>query len=456
MALLKTVLFLLLGTLTAANHLPLAKQISIPETTSTAAYQDPQEDFRLPKNTVPTHYAIHLKTTVHEADTDFQGIVNIHLDVKEPTNKITVHNRDLNIDSATLYGVGDEGTYELATSYNNQTEQLSFQASSTLPIGSYILTITYNGSLQRYGSLGFLRKSYRTEDNDRRYLAATHFEPTGARTAFPCYDEPTLRTTFSLSITHHSSYNAVSNMPQLGSEVDPNDPNFQTTSFMTTLKMPTYLLAFVVSDFETRSLGQQLIHAKPNSMKETEFALNSGVLILDKLSEYTGISYYDYQPKMAQIAIPEWSSGAMENWGLVTYREAGLLFNGDLNTYRVKIGIITTIAHEYTHQWFGDLVATDWSYLWMKEGFATLYGYYGAQLAYPNEQFMDLFQVQSLQPALAQDSRATTRPMNWYANTPSEISRLFDVVAYGKGTYNAVKWGSHFLNHLFFQQPVVF
>lgn len=123
----------------------------------------------------------------------------------------------------------------------------------------------------------------------------------------------------------------------------------------------------------------------------------------------------------------------MENWGLVTYNEAGLLFDTDVNTYRTKVSITTTIAHEYTHQWFGDLVASDWSYLWLKEGFATVYGYYGAQLAYPNEQYMDLFLVHSVQPALAQDSRESTRPMNWYANTPAEISRLFDVVAYGKG-----------------------
>ncbi|XP_065095358.1 aminopeptidase N-like [Ochlerotatus camptorhynchus] len=281
--------------------------------------------------------------------------------------------------------------------------------------------------------MGFLRKSYRNGDNDRRYLAATHFEPTGARMVFPCYDEPAFRTTFSVSITHHSSYNAVSNMPQNGSVVvDLKDPSFVTTSFMTSLNMSTYLLAFVVSDFETRYSGQQQIHAKPNAIDDTEFALDSGVLILQKLSEYTGISYYDYQPKMAQIAVPEWFSGAMENWGLVTYREAGLLFNADVNTYRVKIEVTTTIAHEYTHQWFGNLVATDWSYLWLKEGFATLFGYYGAQLAYTNEQYMDLFQIQSLHPALAQDSKYTTRSMNWYANTPADISRLFDVVAYEK------------------------
>ncbi|XP_062564986.1 uncharacterized protein LOC134227480 [Armigeres subalbatus] len=406
------------------------------EETITTEFQDIDTSFRLPLDTVPTHYDIHLKTTVHDADTEFQGNVNIHLDVKEPTDKITIHSRDLEILSSTLSHI--QGTEKvqlspLTNTYNNQTEQLTFQSSSILPIGSYELEITFTGALVRYDRLGFLRKSYRDNAGTRRYLAATHFEPTGARMAFPCYDEPTLRATFTVSITHHASYNAVSNMPQDGPvSVNAEDPNYVTTTFVKSPNMSSYLLAFVVSDFETKSIDQQEIHARPNGIQDADFSLDAGVKILQKLHEYTGIDYYEYLPKVAQVAVPDWTSGAMENWGLVIYSEPSLLYNADINSYRTLISAITTIAHEYTHQWFGNLVAVDWSYLWMKEGFATLYGYYIAELAYPDEPYMDLFQVNGVLQALAQDSSVSTRPMNWQANTAAEIYGLFDTVAYQK------------------------
>lgn len=278
--------------------------------------------YRLPKETAPSHYTIQLKTSVHQGDIDFQGVVDIHLDVVESTDKIVVNSRGLDIVSATLYSVEDGELVLLEQpleTYDEQTEQLTFQCSSTLDLGSYVLTIDYTGQLQSSGS-GFFRRFYRDENNNRHYLATTQFEPTRARMAFPCYDEPTLKATFTVSITHHVTYNAVSNMPQDGPVVvDSEDPEFVTTTFQKTKRMSTYLLAFVVSDFETRQLGSQLIHARPNAIDETEFGLVSGDAILDALGEYTGVSYYDYKPKLAQIAIPDWGSGAMENWGLVTY-----------------------------------------------------------------------------------------------------------------------------------------
>ncbi|XP_019557356.3 aminopeptidase N-like [Aedes albopictus] len=437
MGLLQILLFLSAGASIAlsAARFPVIQDLPIQESIA-ARFQDIDPSFRLPKSTVPTHYAVHLKTTVHDADTAFHGSVDIHLDVVEPTDKITLHSRDLEINSAALTHVQDTGLiqlYEPTSTYDDRNEQLTFHFSSTLETGSYVLSITFNGFLLRYDRMGFLRKSYRDNAGITRYLAVTHFEPTGARMAFPCYDEPTSRATFTVSINHHKSYNAIANMPQDGPVIeDWEDPNYVTTIFAKTPKMSTYLLAFVVSDFQTLSAGQQLIHARPNAIQDAEFSLNAGVKILQKLREYTGVAYYDYLPKIAQIAVPDWFSGAMENWGLVTYSESGLLYNADVNTYRVKVSAITTIAHEYTHQWFGDLVSVDWGHLWMKEGFATLYGYYIARSTYSDDLYMDLFQLNGVHQALAQDSSVSTRPMNWYANTAAEIYGLFDTVAYQK------------------------
>lgn len=328
MVLWKISLLLVLGAIIAVTvaerRFPIGKlalsEQSVPESVPRV---EEDNDFRLPKETVPTHYVIRLRTSVHEGATDFQGSVDIHFNVVESTDKITVNNRDLSIVSATLYRVEDEELVEIdqpSDSSDERTEQLTFQCSAALEVGSYVLTVDYTGKLQTSTGAGFFRRSYFDENNNRRYLATTQFEPTRARMAFPCYDEPTLKATFTVSITHHSSYTAVSNMPQDGpSLVDTQDPSFVTTNFLKTNKMSTYLLAFVVSDFETRNLGRQLIHARPNAIDDTEFGLVAGDKILDKLSEYTGISYYDYNPKIAQIAIPDWGSGAMENWGLVTY-----------------------------------------------------------------------------------------------------------------------------------------
>ncbi|KXJ84068.1 hypothetical protein RP20_CCG020962 [Aedes albopictus] len=431
-------LLVVLGGVFAERRFPTGKVTSPKAYPRDAETQLEDDDggYRLPKETAPSHYAIHLKTSVHRGDIEFQGVVDIHLDVIESTDRIVINSRGLDIATGTLFHVENGELVELEQpiqAYDEQTEQLTFQCSSTLDLGSYVLTVDYTGQLQTSGS-GFFRRFYRDENNNRHYLATTQFEPTRARMAFPCYDEPTLKATFTVSITHHVTYNAVSNMPQDGPVVvDSEDPEFVTTHFQKTSRMSTYLLAFVVSDFETRELGRQLIHARPNAIDEAEFGLVAGDAILDALGEYTGVSFYDYKPKLAQIAIPDWGSGAMENWGLVTYGEPALLFNPKVSTYRTKTGVATTVAHELAHQWFGNLVTTDWwKYIWLNEGFANLYGYYGAHLAYPEEKYMDLHQVQAVHLALSQDSSETTRPMNWNANTPAEISALFDTVAYYK------------------------
>ncbi|XP_058825930.1 aminopeptidase N-like [Topomyia yanbarensis] len=399
--------------------------------------QEVDESYRLPTETIPTHYSIHLWTAIHEGEPDFQGSVDIHLNVVERNDTITVHNRDLVITTALLYRLEngelleiDQPTYSL----DKQRDFVTFQCSSVLEVGSYVLKIVYTGRLQTSSSSGFFRKYYRDENDNRRYIASTQFEPTHARMAFPCYDEPTLKATFSVSITHHRSYNAVSNMPVEGEPVeDPENPDIVTTNFDRTQIMSTYLLAFAVTDFETRELAMQQIHARPNAINLTELALEVGVDVLLALSVHTGISYYNYKPKLAQIAVPDWGTGAMENWGLVTYGEPVLLFDPKVNTYRSKIDIVTIIAHEYTHQWFGNLVTTDWwQYIWLNEGFASLYGYYGAELAYPGEGYFDFFLIYNFQPTLRSDSSDWTRPMNWNAATPAEISALFDGVAYGK------------------------
>ncbi|XP_058455515.1 aminopeptidase N-like [Malaya genurostris] len=428
--------WLLVAVVLAKRRFPIGEvELDVNRTVAFSTRQEVDESYRLPTETVPSHYNIELKTAVHEGEIEFQGSMYIRLNVVEKTNSITIHNRYLTILTVRLFYLHEDMLIEIdppTHSLDEQRELLTFLCSGTLDVGIYHLHITYSGNLQTSSSNGFFRRHYRDADDNRRYIASTQFEPTHARMAFPCYDEPTLKATFTVSITHHRSYNAVSNMPVVQVQ-DTEDPEYVTTIFDQSQIMSTYLVAFAVTDFETRELALQQIHARPNAIDLTEFALQTGVDVLLALNSHTDISYYNYKPKMAQIAIPDQSSGAMENWGLVTYGEPILLFDPKVNNYRTVLDIVTVIAHEYAHQWFGNLVTTDWwQYLWLNEGFAQLYGYLGADLAYPEQGYFELFLIHVLQPSLRSDSSDTTRPMNWNGATPAEISALFDGVAYGK------------------------
>lgn len=402
-------------------------------------FQEVNEAYRLPTISVPTHYNLHLKTAIHENNRQFQGTVEIFVNVLQLTDTITILNRQLSIWKVTLYSVTADGQNptelglpEFAT--DPTTEHLSIKHSTALQPGNYMAKVEYNGVLQNNNNQGFFASSYLDDDGNRHYLASSKFEPTHARSAFPCFDEPKLKATFTLSITHYKDYHAVSNMPQDGAPVtDVDDPNYVTTKFQKSTKMSTYLLAFAVSNFLIRSNGIHTVYARPNVYAETEYPLQAGVDILNALSDYTGIDYAKYMAKMTQIAIPGRGTGAMENWGLVAYGEPVLLFNPEINTYRTKKSVATIIAHEFAHQWFGNLVSPDWwDYIWLNEGFATVYQYYAAQLAYPETRYWDLWNVEVVQYAFSADARESVRPMTWNAASPSEIAGLFDTVAYDK------------------------
>ncbi|XP_055548788.1 aminopeptidase N-like [Wyeomyia smithii] len=399
-----------------------------------APFQEVDESYRLPKTTSPIHYSIQLRTEVHTGERNFEGTVAITLNVKETTNEIVVHHRGLTVQSAQLKSVPENGNEvqfpDPTWAYDAALEQLTFTSENPLEPGNYLLTVRFIGRLG-INEDGFYRSSYTDAAGTKKYLATTQFESTSARTAFPCYDEPGLKATFELKIVHHNSYSARSNMRPISSE--PAVGENVLTIFETTKLMSSYLLAFVVSDFESKGDNLQSIYARPNAIEETDFALEAGGKILTALSSHIGISYYDSMPEMKQFAIPDFAAGAMENWGLVTYREQYLLFDPAISTYRTKTNIATVIAHEYAHQWFGNLVSPEWwEYIWLNEGFATLYEYYGAHLAYPDEGYWELFNPFVIQAALIPDGLDTTRPMTWNAATPSEISRLFDRVAYAK------------------------
>ncbi|XP_052888365.1 aminopeptidase N-like [Anopheles moucheti] len=394
--------------------------------------------YRLPTYIVPTHYKLYVETQVHTGNRSYSGSVDIHLDIQRQTSTIYVHNRGLRITANELY-FSDEAaniTFLETLRYTEDSERefTIFSIRRALAPAEYILRLDFEGQL-RTDEDGFYISSYRDENGARRYLASTQFQAISARSAFPCLDEPALKTTFSVEIKHHPSYQAVANMPisAIAGDLDGN----VVTVFETTPPMSVYLLAFMVSDFlyTENAEAAQRVYARPNAINQTQYALEAGVRILSVFDEYLGLPYSTFMPKVDQTALTQFSAGAMENWGLCKYREEYLLYEPGVTTYRTQTAITTVIAHEYAHQWFGNVVTNKWwSYLWLNEGFATLYEYMAADMAYPERQYRDLFNVQVLQRVLITDADESTRPMTFSRGaTFYTIGSLFDNVAYSKG-----------------------
>ncbi|XP_055631033.1 aminopeptidase N-like [Toxorhynchites rutilus septentrionalis] len=434
--------FALAAGITATGEGPLSRKADVEPPLATpqleitkdgiAAFQEVDESYRLPNTTFPTHYDIHLRSEVHTGDRNFHGSVDIHLRVLEPSNNIVVHHRGLAIQGAQIKSVDNpQQVVNLTWGYDPRVEHLTLTSQTLLQSADYIMTITFSGRLATNED-GFYISSYVDSAGLTKYLATTQFESTSARMAFPCYDEPGLKATFTIWITHHNSYSARSNM-DFSSEQILDEPDYNVTKFDRTPVMSTYLLAFVVSDFVYIGDERHSVYTRPNAIDEAQFALEAGEKVLLALNEHLGIDYYAHLPEMKQFAIPDFAAGAMENWGLVTYREQYLLFNASLSTYRTKTNIATIIAHEYAHQWFGNLVSPEWwEYIWLNEGFATLYEYYAAHVAYPHEGYWELFNPLVIQAAMVPDGLESTRPMTGNAASPAEIARLFDRVAYPK------------------------
>ncbi|XP_072748201.1 aminopeptidase N [Anoplolepis gracilipes] len=416
--------------------------------------EEVQDTYRLPDDVIPTNYKIELTPYLDTKDAKnftFEGHSQISLKLKNNNTKtktITFHAKELEFSNITLKyinvsaGIKQETKTNIPKQINKEKDFVTLFLDDELNSNMTILRlyIDFTGKLNDK-LRGFYRSSYQ-EGTETRWLATTHFEPVAARQAFPCWDEPALKATFNITINSvPPKYNAISNM--LEGEKYENG----TVVFPETQKMSTYLVAFVVSDYDKKTNKQKnfRVWTKPNAINNTNFALEIGEQTLKELSDFTGFNYYKENVtgiKMDQISIPDFSAGAMENWGLVTYRESALLYDPIKSTTQDKQSIATVIAHEFSHQWFGNLVTCDWwDYIWLNEGFATFFQYYTTdwvvQTLYKESwRLMEQFAIKNVQAsAFVVDAAHKTRPLNSNINakTPAQISSLFDDIAYKKG-----------------------
>uniref|UniRef100_H2Y900 Aminopeptidase n=1 Tax=Ciona savignyi TaxID=51511 RepID=H2Y900_CIOSA len=271
-----------------------------------------------------------------------------------------------------------------------------------------------------------------------RIIAISQMQPTDARKSFPCFDEPAFKATFKIFLWHKDPNYALSNMPFVITEE--RYGGWKRTEFEPTLRMSTYLLAFVVSEFGyeqsfTSGTPPTRIYARPEQVlnHNVEYAKNITPVILDYYESYFGVDYP--LPKSDQIAVPDFALGGMENWGLVMYRETALLFDAAINSAYSKQRVARVIAHELSHQWFGDLITPLWwDELWLNEGFATFIEYIGTDYVEPGFRMMDQFVLYDLHDALTVDALTTSRPIiAENVTTPDDINALFDDISYSKG-----------------------
>lgn len=308
---------------------------------------------------------------------------------------------------------------------------------------TYVMDIEFKGLL--YGSLyGFYRSSYKDNNGTRIWMASTQFEATHAREAFPCFDEPAMKAEFEISISRRVDMITLSNMPIRATEPVSGKPGRMWDHYEVSPKMSPYLVAFIVAhaDFVptnntmmtylNKSSPEFRIYARKQLLETAEYASSIGPRVLEYYSDYFGIPYP--LPNLHMAAIPDFAAGAMENWGLLTYRESTLLYDPKSSSMSDKDNVAIVVAHELAHQWFGNLVTMKWwNDLWLNEGFATYMQYVGSNYVEPSWAMQDKFVVYEQQPAMALDCLKSTHPLSTRVDNPSQISEVFDSISYSKG-----------------------
>ncbi len=378
---------------------------------------------RLLDTFTPNHYNLTLDLTRAE-EKEFSGTVIISGD--STSESISLHSKGLTIQSATI---------------DNQPADVSFGEFDELRLsqpnlknGKHTILINFFGTIT--DAMHGLYPCYFTHDGIKKQLFATQFESHHAREVFPCVDEPAAKAEYDLTLITRPGITVLGNMP-VKFQKENNDS--LTTTFEKTPRMSSYLLAFVIGELHkksarTKSGVEVNIWATPAQNENTlDFALDIATRSIDFYDEYFGVKYP--LPKSDHVALPDFSSGAMENWGLITYRESCLLADPELTPESSRRFIATVIAHELSHQWFGNLVTMQWwNDLWLNESFANMMEYVAIDALHPEWRMWEDFATNEVTAALRRDSLDGVQSVQADVNHPDEISTLFDpAIVYAKG-----------------------
>lgn len=396
----------------------------------------------LPAGLKPVHYDLNLFDVDMEKLT-FSGTVAIEFSVQQSVNTIYLNSRDLEIQKAsvTAFFTKTESSIAVKSIDFNTTQQtvaLGLESPIVESASKVLVTLDYTGIIQT-NMAGFYKSQYKDNEGKSAVMLSTQFEATDARRAFPCADEPELKATFAVTLAARSDWTIIGNMPIATAKTTGNT---QIVKFETTPIMSTYLLAWAIGDFEyiegftDRSYnGKKVpvrVYTTKGLSKQGQLALDTATKIIDYFSEIFEIDYA--LPKCDLLAVPEFNAGAMENWGLITYRNTALLYDEATSDSSYKATVLEVVAHELAHQWFGNLVTMSWwNELWLNEGYATYVSWLAVDHLHPEWQVFSRFVSETLQGALGLDSLRNSHPIEVPVKSALEIDQIFDNISYLKG-----------------------
>ncbi|XP_076247540.1 suppressor of ER stress-induced death isoform X2 [Calliopsis andreniformis] len=416
-------------------------------------------DVRLPRSVVPDTYELRLIPFIWEGNFTFNGEVKILVNVTEDTKNVTLHAVDMNIDESftnirEYSATSDKHRAIGIIEQKNDTERQFhvIKTSNTLRKGMrYVVHLKFVGYLNDYLQ-GFYRSSY-IVGSQKRWIATTQFQPTNARRAFPCFDEPAFKAIFQISIARPRNMTSISNMPRKGEPIPVTGlPSYLWDHYEPSVPMSTYLVAFIVSDFESlkSESGNFRVWARSEAIEQARYCLKIGPNILNYYEDYFNIKFP--LPKIDNVALPDFSAGAMENWGLITYRETTMLYQDGVSTSSNQQRVAAVVAHELAHQWFGNLVTPSWwTDLWLNEGFASYVEYIGMNAVEPTWKILEQFVVYDMQSVLGLDALQSSHPISIEVGHPDEIGEIFDKISYEKGA-SIIRMMDHFLTTNVFKQ----
>nr|XP_037280704.1 aminopeptidase Q-like [Rhipicephalus microplus] len=409
---------------------------------------------RLPRALMPEHYDIEMRprfaaeaaAATDDDDDTFTATVAVRVLCVQPTNTVVVHAGKFNYTAVSggpavqVWEASSPLSQVAVTSVEKGDGLLTVSLASSLEAGNkYVVQIHFSGRLG--DTRGFYKYHYTSADRNQ-HLLVTFFEPTFAREAFPCFDEPDMKATFTVVVVRPEAYHSISTMPLVRSEGRAG--GYVADHFMTSVKMSTYTLAFMISNYTATRNGKVSVWTRPDEADQAGYAAEITPMIIDYFERLLDVPYV--LPKIDLAALPSFLVDAMENWGLLTFHRNSLLFSDTKDAVTHKVVIATVISHELAHQWFGNLVTMRWwNDVWLNEGFASYMQYLGVDAVHPEWGILNQFTVTDMMPIMKAEYNTESHPLSVDGNFSTELDSLFDRIVYNKGP-SIVRMMSYFLS----------
>jgi len=398
---------------------------------------------------VPSRYDLRLEPDL--TTLTFRGQETVALEITETVSELLLNATELAVDSASLENDRGE-TIRASAIMDEATERCRLALASPASRGRWRLRLAFRGTLNDK-LRGFYRSVYKDPSGVTRTLAATQFEATDARRAFPCWDEPSFKAVFSVTLAIDPTLTAVSNTAVVGETLENGR---KVVRFADTIVMSTYLVAFVVGELEATEpvlVGRTplKIFCVPGKKRLARFGQEIAAASLAFFEDYYGMPYPG--DKLDLLAIPDFAAGAMENLGAITFRETALLVDESAASHAELERVADVVAHENAHMWFGDLVTmTWWNGIWLNEAFATFMEMLAVDAWKPEWQRWTTFGV-SRAAAMSLDGLHSTRPIEFPVTSPRDADAMFDVLTYEKGA-SVLRMLEQYLGAVVFREGV--